>query len=680
MAPGRGRKGSRAQGAGYQAVAGADATEDVELDQRELDRDTKDGKVDDYSRDTKEDDLAGDDDADETRGFLASAGGSSSSAAGAGNTAGGASSPFVPIGSHHRPGDDTPPRWLSRKTVRVVAISFVTCLAVCIAFKFVADNTGLVLSLAHSKGSDSNSAEKNEDGSCNPIATISVPQHFQTTPQVFAGPTATGRPAFLAQTVTIDPSATYVANQPLQTNILVDGVPKDGDSIFHHMGYLSPYQPAPGFGVQEYALPPGAEIVQLQMLSRHGSRYPTSGANVRALGEKLAKAKGKFKTSDALEFLQDWEYNLGYEILVPKGRQELFDSGVLHSYMYGNLYNPNSKIIVRTTTQDRMLKSAENFMAGFFGLEWTNNATIELVIEQDGFNNSLAGYLNCPNSHKDTTGNDANTIWVENYLRNATARFQSMISGDLDWTIQDTYAAQNMCPYETAAYGFSRFCDLFTYNEWVGFGYSTDLAFGGDSGFQSSTGRAVGIGYQQEVVARLRNHTLGYSGSQINTTLDNNTDTFPLNQSLYFDFSHDSNIVSVLTAFGFTQFAQFLPPSTYPGPHNFTLTHVVPFGARLDIEIIRAPKPVRADRAGYVDSDGDDAKETKYIHFILNQRTIPMGLSFPECDASRVDGWCELETFLQVQEAMPGRAKYDEACFGPFKQQPYGVILDGAPV
>ena len=52
------------------------------------------------------------------------------------------------------------------------------------------------------------------------------------------------------------------------------------------------------------------------------------------------------------------------------GRQELFDSGVLHSYMYSQLYNPHSKIIARTTTQDRMLKSAENFLAGFFGLSW----------------------------------------------------------------------------------------------------------------------------------------------------------------------------------------------------------------------------------------------------------------------------------------------------------------------
>ena len=58
----------------------------------------------------------------------------------------------------------------------------------------------------------------------------------------------------------------------------------------------------------------------------------------------------------------------------------------------------------------------------------------------------------------------------------------------IEWTLGDTYAAQNMCPYETVAYGFSRFCDLFTWEEWVGFGYSVDLAFAGNDAFQSTTG------------------------------------------------------------------------------------------------------------------------------------------------------------------------------------------------
>jgi hypothetical protein len=131
----------------------------------------------------------------------------------------------------------------------------------------------------------------------------------------------------MAQTRTFDPEATYVPNAPLQTSVPIDGMTAANRSIFNLMGYLSPYSPSTGFGVKEYPLPPGAEIVQLQMVSRHGSRYPTSGSNVQRLGERIAKAGSKFKASDKLEFLNDWKYQLGGEILVPKGRQELFDSG-----------------------------------------------------------------------------------------------------------------------------------------------------------------------------------------------------------------------------------------------------------------------------------------------------------------------------------------------------------------
>lgn len=282
-----------------------------------------------------------------------------------------------------------------------------------------------------------------------------------------------------------------------------------------------------------------------------------------------------------------------------------------------------------------------------------------MIIEEHNFNNSLAGYLNCPNSNRANGGQEAAIKWITKYLSKATERLSSLVEG-MEWTLADTYAAQTMCPYETVAYGYSRFCDLFTYEEWIGFGYSIDLAFYGGSSFGSPVGRATGIGYQQEVIARLKNHTLGYSGSQINVTLDNNTVTFPLNQSLYLDFSHDTNIVSILTAFGLRQFAGALDPTTYPGKHNFTVSHLVPFGARLDIEIIQTPKPLNADRSGY----DEGGKPTKYVHFVLNQRTIPLGWSFPECDAARVDGWCEFETFLKVQEDMPRRARYEYACFG----------------
>ncbi|KAK4202449.1 putative 3-phytase A precursor [Triangularia verruculosa] len=518
------------------------------------------------------------------------------------------------------------------------------------------------------------------DGGCEPTST--VPQYFNTEDGKWAGPTVTGKAGFMAQTREwdLEKGKTWAPNEPLQTQVPVLGGDQSGkgQSIFDQIGYLTPYRPSNGFGVEEYPMPDGAEIVQVQMVSRHGSRYPEVGSRIDALGRRIkeAKTKGKFKANGELGFLNSWEYELGAEIMVPKGRQELFDSGVLHAYMYGKLYNPNSKIIVRTTTQDRMLKSAENFMAGFFGLEWTNNATIEVIIEDAGYNNSLAGYLNCPNRDKVHGGSDAQQTWVRTYLQNATERMKDLVEG-YDWTVDDTYAAQTMCPYETVSYGFSKFCELFTHEEWLHFGYSIDLSFYGNDGFGSPVGRAIGLGYQQEVVARLQNHTLGYSGSQINVTLDNNTGTFPLNQSLYFDFSHDTNIISILAAFGLTQFAGTLDPREYPGQHNFTVSDMTPFGARLDIEIIKTEKPLLANREA--DETGG---ETKYVHFVLNQRTVHLGWSLEECDGERKDGWCELGAFLKAQKRMGEMARYEEACHGEWdaKNWEYGHVLDGAPV
>ncbi len=94
-----------------------------------------------------------------------------------------------------------------------------------------------------------------------------VPQYFQTSPELWAGPTATGRAPFLAQTnpISFAPSATYVPNAPLETAVPIVGNLQN-QSIFHLMGQLSPYFPNPiGFGVQEFPLPPGANITQVQV-------------------------------------------------------------------------------------------------------------------------------------------------------------------------------------------------------------------------------------------------------------------------------------------------------------------------------------------------------------------------------------------------------------------------------
>ncbi|KAI7166084.1 hypothetical protein D0869_13345 [Hortaea werneckii] len=515
-----------------------------------------------------------------------------------------------------------------------------------------------------------------------------IPQYYQTSPELFPGPTPTGEPAFLAQTNPAPfPSTTYIPPSPLETQVPIQGNKDDGN-IFHMMGQLSHYFPNPdGFGVDEYPLPQNATIKQLNMLSRHGARYPTTGSGAPMLAEKITNyttgVLGDVEFTGPLSFLNKWQYKLGAEILVPVGKQELFDSGTLHQYMYGHLYpNNGSKIIARSTTQDRMTKTAEYFLAGFFGLDWPSNATLVLAIEgsDSTWNNSLAGYDNCPNSNKPVSagGNNATIEWYNIYLADATERLRPHAPG-FNWTVTDTYNAQSMCAYETVALGYSAFCDLFTFEEWQGYEYSVDLYFAGGYGFQSPTGRAVGIGYVQEILARLQHHVIHHPVAQINLTLDNNTATFPLDQTLNFDFSHDTNIMAILTAFGFTQFAPFLPPDHIPTRHrrNLIVSHMEPFAARLDMEILSTPSPLDGCR-----SQGPKYLEgppTTYIHFLLNQRTLPLGQSFPAC-GDRDDGWCELPTFLEVQRESLAKADYEFACFGEYEAVLYGGITDGAPL
>jgi Histidine phosphatase superfamily (branch 2) len=237
---------------------------------------------------------------------------------------------------------------ITRRDLLVFLLSLLISLPVGLLFALVFDSDSSSSSCSPPPPNKALAVDTDGSG-CAP--TVTVPQYFQTSPELWAGPTATGKAPFLAQTRAWDSAVSYVPNQPLQTGIPVEGMSVKEKGVFGMMGYLTPYRPSEGFGVEEWPLPEGAEVVQLQMVSRHGSRYPTEGSNVQALGDKVKKAKelGKFKGTGALEFLNGWKYELGSEILVNKGRQELFDSGVLHSYMYGQLYNTDSKIIVRTT-------------------------------------------------------------------------------------------------------------------------------------------------------------------------------------------------------------------------------------------------------------------------------------------------------------------------------------------
>lgn len=458
----------------------------------------------------------------------------------------------------------------------------------------------------------------------------------------FLGSVKTGTPSVLRQTDPQDgPPLTIVRDYKVKGQ-------KEGERIEENWGALSPYFVGPGFGIEEKALPATCRVKQVHYLHRHGSRYPTEGSPLVRFAQKINDAPD-FSASGKLKDLNHWNYSLGEAILVPIGRQQLYDSGVLAAMQYGTLYDENRRIVVRTTSQMRMTQSALAFLNGFFGPNWNDFADLEVIIEWPGFNNTLAPYLSCPNSNKPRTGQIGSRNqhrWEQIFLANKTEEFAKLVKG-VTWTIADTSALMTLCPYETIAHGYSSFCTLFSMQEWKDFSYGNDIWFAQNAVFGAPTGRAQGIGYVNELIRRIERTSFDKTTqSSENATLDTSDTYFPLDQDLYFDFTHDSVIASVVAALGLEQFSRHLP---YDGPPKdgmrFESTALVPFAARFVFEVLTC--------------EGVD-----YIHLSANGRTISLAADGDGYQTG--DGWSRLDQWLSAMALRNEKAQWQFACFGDY--------------
>lgn len=78
--------------------------------------------------------------------------------------------------------------------------------------------------------------------------------------------------------------------------------------------------------------------------------------------------------------------------------------------------------------------------------------------------------------------------------------------------------------------------------------------------------------------------------SEINTTLDADPATFPLNQSIYADATHEVVVADVLTAFNLTALSSTGPldPSKRTST-SYVASQIVPFATRFLIQVLECP-------------------------------------------------------------------------------------------
>ncbi|EPQ60549.1 phosphoglycerate mutase-like protein [Gloeophyllum trabeum ATCC 11539] len=491
--------------------------------------------------------------------------------------------------------------------------------------------------------------------------------YFPDASQVgYPGPTPTGDEAEAIQTA---PPSDMESIYPL-TDPKASGSESSGFDVIRYWGNLSPWYSVPSstHGLPDASPedPDGCSINQVHLLHRHGARYPTSGAGPASFAAKLHNTSTTtgFSASGPLKFLNTWTYKLGAELLTPFGREELFDLGVGFRVKYGDLLKGFTELpVFRTTSEERMVESALNFAAGFFGVQTYQTDYHQLIIiEEDGYNNTLAPWNACPNNNAENIGYYGDSLqeqWIEQYLTPTLKRVAPLIQG-FNLTITDLYHMQQACAYETVALGFSDFCSVFTQEEWEGFNYANDLSFWYSTGPGNPTSAAIGLGWVGEMMARLTQTPIDGPFAEVNTTLTNNV-TFPLNQPIYVDATHDTIISAIVATMNFTSLAAGgpLPVDHIPANRSWITTQVSPFASNLVGQVLSCPA----------------SNVSTHIRWILNDAVMPLtGLKGCQEDPN---GLCELSAFIAGMQERMAEIDYDFDCFANYTVPTPDTIIDG---
>lgn len=399
-------------------------------------------------------------------------------------------------------------------------------------------------------------------------------------------------------------------------------------------------------------MPGHCHLDAVHLLFRHGARYPTAGDNAELLATRLLNASqtGGLKATGELSFLNDWTYKLGSDILVPFGRQQLYELGVRARVAYGHLLNDftarGELPVFRTGSIDRMVETMEAFGQGFFGRDSDKQFSMSIAIEEKGVNATVyPGGGTCPNSDLDVAASKFGMAeFVNRTFAGTAARLQKDLQG-YEITPGDVHTLMSLCSYETLALGYSAFCPLFTEAEFLDYQYAWDIMFFYGNGPGGQTTAAQGKGWVQEFLARLTHTPIAAYDSSTNSTLDGNPQTFPLNQSIYADASHDSYIMSTFTALNLPIHGGALPLDRRVDGRVFMSSALVPFNTNFVAQVLSC--------------DGADAPQ---IRFIINDAVVPL-TRYDGC-AEDAHGLCAVDTVVAALQKRMDEIDYTAACRG----------------
>ena len=267
----------------------------------------------------------------------------------------------------------------------------------------------------------------------------------------------------------------------------------------------------------------------------------------------------------------------------------------------------------------------------------------------------------CPNYINDYTSVSVGVAAFTNEAFAPTAqRLQPLVSGGYQLTPSDALSMVGICTYETISLGYSQFCPLFTSQDVLNYAYTVDLLYYYAFGPGAKTGASQGKGWVEEMIARITHTPITTYDSSTNSTFDSNPKTFPVNQTIYADATHDAYVIAILTALNISAIDTYgsLPFQFAPPSRTFLGSKLVPFNTELAVQVMTC-----------------NSSSTPSMRFVLNDAVLPLDSSYKGCP-SDVNGLCPVPTVLSALQARLAEIPYQYACHGNWSALPYTQIGD----
>ncbi|RDW89305.1 acid phosphatase-like protein [Coleophoma cylindrospora] len=251
------------------------------------------------------------------------------------------------------------------------------------------------------------------------------------------------------------------------------------------LGANSPYFAGPNVHGISRDVPEGCVVDQVAIVSRHGSRFPDSGAYAQWTTLQAKIANATFEASGSLAFLETWKPVLTNPSAQmsqesPTGYKEAYDLGYTVRTRYPDLYQYGSPFISWANLYPRVVQTARNFVRGFLGHLADDLATVITVNSTgspDAFFDSLSPSDLCP-AFVDGNGGTYATEWNSIYLPPITERLNALISGNLTLSDTDVSIIPYLCGYESQITGtLSPFCNVFSNAELEKYEYAQSLRY-----------------------------------------------------------------------------------------------------------------------------------------------------------------------------------------------------------